>query len=56
MVIEVGKAGDQSGAFPAQSHNCAKPNANLPADIERRLLAATLRPDHGDAFDIFKSV
>jgi hypothetical protein len=56
MVIEVGKAGDLSGAFPAQSHNCAKPNADLPVDIERRLFDTMLRPDHGDALDIFRSV
>jgi hypothetical protein len=56
MVIEVGEAGDLSGAFPAQFHNCAKQNANLPVDIEQRPFDTMLRPDYGDTLDIFGSV
>jgi hypothetical protein len=56
MVIEVGKAGDLSGAFPARSHNCAEPNANLAVDIDRGPFDTMLRPGHGDALDIFGSV
>jgi hypothetical protein len=56
MVIEVGEAGDLSGAFPAQFHNRAKPKANLPVDIDRGPFDTMLRPGHGDALDIFGSV
>jgi len=56
MVIEVGEACALSCAFPAQSHNCAKPSANLPVDIDRGLFGTMLCPDPGDPLDIFGSI